>query len=96
MILKIRDAVEEPQVVALKALAFLAGNEEILNQFLISSGLDLQDLKEQATDINMLAGLLDHILANESLLLEFAQSLSCRPESIMRARQALPGANYDA
>jgi Protein of unknown function (DUF3572) len=96
MILKTPHNVEQPQVIALKALAFLASDEDRLGYFLVSSGMDLQDLKEQASDLNMLAGLLDHILGDESLLLEFAAELACRPESIARARQALPGAAHDA
>jgi hypothetical protein len=96
MILKTSNPVEQPQVIALKALAFLASDEDRLNYFLLATGMDLQDLKQQADDINMLAGLLDHVLGHENLLLEFAESLACKPETIMRARQALPGANHDS
>jgi Protein of unknown function (DUF3572) len=96
MILKTPNSMEQPQVIALKALAFLAGDEDRLSCFLASSGMDLQGLREQADDVNMLAGVLDHILANEKLLLEFAETLSRRPESIVRARQALPGDYHDA
>jgi Protein of unknown function (DUF3572) len=96
MIHKTLNNVEHPQVIALKALAFLASDEDRLSGFLLASGLDLQDLKEQANDLNLLAGLLDHVLANENLLLEFADSMSCKPESVIRARQELPGASHDA
>ena len=96
MILKTPRNVEQPQVIALKALAFLASDQDRLGSFLVSSGMDLHALRERAGDINMQAGLLDHILSDENLLLEFAAELSCRPESIMRARQALPGACHDA
>jgi Protein of unknown function (DUF3572) len=96
MILKTPDKVEHPQVIALKALAFLASDEDRLSYFLVSTGMDLQDLKERANDLNMLAGLLDHVLANENLLLEFADSMSCKPESVVRARQTLPGATHDS
>jgi hypothetical protein len=96
MILKARDSVEHPQIIALKALAFLASDEERLSYFLVSTGMDLQDLKEQADDLNMLAGLLDHVLGNENLLLEFAASMSCKPESVVHARQMLPGATHDS
>ncbi len=87
---------EQPQVTALKALAFLASDEDRLSHFLLSSGMDLQDLKELANDPNMLAGLLDHVLGHEALLVEFAQSQSCSPESVVRARQLLPGASHDS
>jgi hypothetical protein len=96
MKLKVRENLDEAEVIALKALTFLVSDEDRLSGFLALSGMDLQDLKEQATDINTLAGLLDHVLAHENLLVEFARSLSCRPESIMCARHKLPGANNDA
>ncbi len=96
MILKTPDNAEEPQIIALKALAFLADDDERLSYFLVSTGMDLQDLKEHAGDMNVLAGLLDHILADENLLLDFAGTASLRPESILRARRRLPGASHDA
>jgi hypothetical protein len=96
MMLKTPDNAEEPQIIALKALAFLADDDERLSYFLVSTGMDLQDLKEHAGDMNVLAGLLDHILADENLLLDFASTASLKPESILRARRRLPGASHDA
>jgi Protein of unknown function (DUF3572) len=96
MILKTPDNTEQPQVIALKALAYLANDDERLSYFLVSTGMDLQDLKEHAGDMNVLAGLLDHILADENLLLDFAGTACLRPESILRARRSLPGASHDA
>jgi Protein of unknown function (DUF3572) len=95
-VIKNVNSYEGPQVIALKALTFLVSNEDHLDGFLASSGMDLQDLKELADDETMLAGLLDHILQNESLLLEFSQSIDYKPEMIVKARYALPGANHDA
>jgi hypothetical protein len=96
MVIKNKATSEAPQVIALKALAFLASNEEHLNYFLASSGMDLQDVKELAGNENMLAGLLDHILQDENLLLEFSTSLDCKPGMIVQARNSLPGANHDS
>jgi Protein of unknown function (DUF3572) len=96
MMLKTTVSSEEPHVVALKALAFLAIDEENLNHFLAITGLDLLDVKERANDPVMLGGVLDHLLQHENLLLAFSAELGCKPEAIVGARYRLPGANHDS
>lgn len=95
MAMKVFDEKERAQTIALKALAYLAGDEDWLNHFLTATGMDLQDLKAGAADIGFLAGLLDYFLQNEALLLAFAAAEELAPETIVRARQHLPGALYD-
>ncbi len=77
-------------------MAFLANDEDNLNHFMAITGLDLQDIKERADDPLMLGGILDHFLHHENLLMEFATSLNCKPELIVRARYSLPGATHDS
>lgn len=86
---------ELAQTMALKALAYLAADEDKLHAFLSASGMLLADLKAGATDATFLAGVLDYILHNEALLLAFAGASELAPETIMRARQRLPGALND-
>lgn len=93
---KIEQNTEQAQIIALKALGFLAGDEDRLSYFLLTTGMDLNDLKHNASEPLMLAGLLDHLLQNESLLLDFAASADISPETIVRARLKLPGATYDS
>lgn len=86
---------EMAQIMALKALAYLAADEDQLDPFLNATGMLLADLKAGAADPIFLAGVLDYILQNEPLLLAFAGASELAPEAIMRARQRLPGALND-
>lgn len=84
-------ALQEAETLALQAVAFLAGDDDRVSTFMAVSGISLDALRRSVGDKAMLAGILDYILANESLLLEFAENAGITPESVMRARQALPG-----
>ena len=90
-----RDA-ERAQTIALKALGYLADDEDVLNQFLAATGLTFDDLASGAGEISFLACILDYFLQDEALLLAFAASEELAPETIIRARQHLPGALYDS
>ena len=95
MAVKVFRDIEQAQTIGLKALEYLAGNEEALERFLAVTGLDLAALKAGATDIAFLAGILDYFLQDEALLLAFAGASELAPETIVRARQHLPGALHD-
>ena len=95
MALKLPDDTETSQTIALKALRYLAADEDLLEPFLASTGLLVADLRAGATDSAFLAGILDYFLQNEALLLAFAGASELAPETIVRARQRLPGAVND-
>ena len=82
---------EQAETIALQALSFLAKDDELLSQFLTSSGLTLQELKQRIREPDLLGGILDGILADDSILLDFCKTTSLSPETIVKARQALPG-----
>ena len=95
MALKFSGDTETSQTIALKALGYLAADEELLEPFLASTGLMVADLRTGVTDSSFLAGILDYFLQNEALLLAFAGASELAPETIVRARQRLPGALND-
>jgi hypothetical protein len=95
MALKFTGDAETSQTIALKALGYLAADEDLLEPFLGATGLVVDDLRTGATDSAFLAGVLDYFLQNEALLLAFAASEELAPETIVRARQRLPGALND-
>ena len=95
MALKFSGDTETSQAIALKALGYLAADDELLEPFLGVTGLVVGDLRAGATDSAFLAGILDYFLQNEALLLAFAASEELAPETIVRARQRLPGALND-
>ena len=95
MALKFSGDAEGAQTIALKALGYLAADEELLEPFLGATGLMAGDLRAGAMDNAFLAGVLDYFLQNEALLLAFAGASELAPETIVRARQRLPGALND-
>ena len=95
MALKFSGDAETSQTIALKALGYLAADEDLLEPFLDATGLAVADLRAGVTDSAFLAGILDYFLQNEALLLAFAGASELAPETIVRARQRLPGAVND-
>jgi hypothetical protein len=72
------------------ALAYIAGDGDLLDRFLALSGLDLEGLKARAQDPTLLGAVLDFLLAHEPDLLAFAADSQIKPESVAQARQKLP------
>ena len=86
------DARVAAEALALRALAFLAGDRERLGRFLALSGFGPAELRAHATDPALLGGVLDHLLGDERLLRAFAEACELPPEAAARARRLLPGA----
>lgn len=82
---------DQAETIALRALAFLAQEEDLLTQFFATTGLTPQDLKEHFREPELLAGVLDAILADDSVLLAFCNATSLSPETLLLARRTLPG-----
>ena len=82
----------DPEVLALSALGFLAGEPERLGRFLALTGTTPGDLRERAGEPALLAAVLDHLLSDESLLFLFAEAEALHPAEIAAARQKLPSA----
>lgn len=92
---KTKDNSEEAEILALNALGFLAADGERLQRFIDLSGLDIAAIRAGAANPAFLGGILDHLLADESLLLVFAEEQQVRPERIADLRRKLPGASVD-
>jgi Protein of unknown function (DUF3572) len=84
-------AKEAAETLAIQALGFLAEEPERLGAFLSVTGIAHEDIRQAAREPGFLAGVLDHMLADESLLMAFADSAGLDPASIARARRALGG-----
>ncbi len=80
---------ENAEILALEALAWLAGQEGGLERFLAASGSDPASLKAAAGDPGTARALLEFLLANEDLLLAFCESTSARPQAIHAALRRL-------
>lgn len=85
---------QHAELLAIQALEFLAADPERLERFLLASGIAPQHLRSAAAEPEFLAGILDHLGAEEALLLAFAQHAGIDPADVARARRALPGASW--
>ena len=74
---------------AVQALAFIAQEPERLNRFLEMTGIPLAHIRDAAREPGFLAGVLEHMLGHESLLIAFAEDAGIDPAAVARARAAL-------
>jgi hypothetical protein len=81
---------ESAQAVALSALAYIAGADELLERFVAVSGCGADELKSRIEDQAFLGGVLDFILAHEPTLLAFSQATGLSAETPLAARALLP------
>ena len=59
--------------------------------FLAVTGIGPENIRAAARDPGFLAGVLDHLAANEALLIAFAREAGIAPTEVERARAALAG-----
>ena len=77
------------EAVAIEALSFLARDPERIARFLANSGIGPERLREVSREPGFLAAVLDHLLADEPLLLMFAEDSGVAARSVPAARMAL-------
>jgi hypothetical protein len=78
-----------PVVLALQALAHVAGDPDLGPRFLDLSGLDAASLRASASDPAVLAALIDFLAMRESDLVRCADAIGVKPEALVRAGAAL-------
>jgi hypothetical protein len=81
---------DEAEILAVAALSFLAGDTERLGRFLAITGIEAQDLRAAAGSPGFLPGVLDHLIGDERLLLDFASHQGIDPSEVPAARAVLP------
>jgi len=82
---------ENAEILALESLGWLAGQEQGLRRFLDQSGMDEHGLKQAAGRPETGLAVLDFLLANEDLLLDFCASAAIEPKALHLARHQLDG-----
>lgn len=82
---------DSAELLAIEALSWLVGNDELLPVFLGATGASEADLRQRAKDPEFLASVLDFLLMDDAWIAEFCQSADYSYEFPMRARAALPG-----
>jgi len=82
---------EAAEMLAIQALGFIAEDPERLADFFASTGIPAEEIRVAAAAPGFLAGVLEHMLGDESLLIAFALSAGIDPAEVARARRALGG-----
>ncbi len=80
---------EQAEILAIQALGYLVGSEEERQRLMMATGMDFEALKQSALSRAGLAGVLDYICQDESILLGFCEAAKIQPEAPMRALHAL-------
>jgi Protein of unknown function (DUF3572) len=83
------------ETVAISALSYLTADPEKLGRFLVETGLGPQNLRKAAEEPHFLAAVLDFMLRDDKLTVEFAKAHSLKPETVAAARDALGPTPWD-
>ena len=87
----IKISADHAQTIALKALAFLAQDDDLLAGFLNASGASPDEMKLRAQDADFLGFVLDFLMSDDSLARGFCHAENLGAETLHLARAALPG-----
>jgi hypothetical protein len=86
---------EDAETLAIRAVAFLAGREELFLRFVALTGMTVEQVRASLAEPTVLGAVLDFVLADEALVVELAAELDVPPDLPARARRLLPGAPVD-
>lgn len=84
-------AQDAAETLALQALAWIAGNDEVFPVFLGATGAQADRLGQVATDPAFLASVLDFLMMDDAWVIGFCDASALDYEAPRRARGALPG-----
>lgn len=79
----------DPSALALRALAATLSNQRLAERFLSLSGVDPPDLRQRASDPDLLAALLRFLEAHEPDLVAIAEAVGVAPDALVAARREL-------
>lgn len=91
MVAKSELNIDAAQVIALKALAFLASDSERVERFMKLTGLAPAEIRAQAGTPAFLGGLLEYLRTDQTLLLAFTESEGLEPDIVDMACLRLTG-----
>lgn len=87
---------DQAETLALQALAWLAGDEDLLGAFLAASGLGPHELMARAGEPEVLAAVMDFILAEDGRVGSFCATAGLACDRLAAVRAALPGGDAPA
>ena len=82
---------EQAETIALKALAWLAAEDDLLPVFMGLTGVAQSDLAERAAEPEFLVSVLDFLTMDDQWVVAFCDRLELPYETPLQAKMALPG-----
>ena len=82
---------EQAELLAIRALGWLAGNDELWPAFLGATGASVDSLRTAAADPAFLASVLDFLTQADATVIAFCDAGGLTYEAPLAARRALPG-----
>lgn len=82
---------DNAETIALQALGWLVGNEELLPVFLGATGASVSDLAKSAKQPTFLGSVLDFLVMDDAWVIAFCDTAGLPYEAPMQARAGLPG-----
>jgi hypothetical protein len=82
---------EAAEVVALQALAWIVGNDDVRDVFLGASGASVDDLRTRAGDVDFQGSLLGFLLMDDQWVTGFCDDHGMDYQTPYLAQQSLPG-----
>ncbi len=82
---------EPAETLALRALGWMLGQDEVLGAFMAASGSGSQDLAAGARDPVFLGAVLEFLLTDDAWVIAFCDAENLPYGAPMQARQTLPG-----
>ena len=79
------------ETLALNALSFLAESPDALEAFMRHSGVDPATIRARAAERDLLAAVLDFLMADEALLIRFCETTRTEPKVVRQAHYELGG-----
>ena len=83
---------EFAETIGMQALAWLAGNDELLPVFLGATGAGLAALRERAGDPDLLVSVLDFLCMDDEWVAAFTAAAGLAPDQPLTAKMVLSGA----
>lgn len=82
---------KEAELLAIRALGWLAGNDELWPVFLGASGASADELRAAAVDPAFLGAVLDFLTQSDATVIAFCDAEALPYDAPLSARRALPG-----
>lgn len=82
---------EVAETIALQALSWLAGNDDLFPVFLGATGASANDIAAQVAQPAFLSSVLDFVLTDDAWVTAFCDASALPYDAPMMARAALPG-----